>query len=180
MLPRRFALIRHVDYSGVSGIGVVAYGVAFADGHVVLRWCSSHPATSVWASIDDLLAVHGHGQATSIEWIDAPHGDLEGLPAPGGGRRARPVAAGEDEKAAADSNENAGDVTREPDKHGTRAVPDTSEHNGHPGSETLPFLVSDWSRRSGAERQQDHVPRPVRPGRHRRPETPATSSDDPR
>ena len=34
MLPRRFALVRHVDYTGVSGIGVVAYGVQFGDGHV--------------------------------------------------------------------------------------------------------------------------------------------------
>ncbi|HEX6335412.1 MAG TPA: hypothetical protein VFZ85_00515 [Jiangellaceae bacterium] len=89
MLPRRFALIRHVDYTGVSGIGVVAYGVTFADGHVVLRWCSNHPATSMWNSMDDMLAVHGHGEATSVEWIDAPHGDLEGFPGPRGGRRGR-------------------------------------------------------------------------------------------
>ena len=70
MLPRRFALIRLVDYTGVSGIGVVAYGVTFADGQVVLRWCSNHPATSMWNSMDDMLAVHGHGEATSVEWID--------------------------------------------------------------------------------------------------------------
>lgn len=89
MHPRRFALIRHIDYTGVSGIGVVAYGVTFADGQVVLRWCSSHPATSMWNSMDDMLAVHGHGEATSVEWIDAPHGDLEGFPGPGGGRRGR-------------------------------------------------------------------------------------------
>ena len=89
MLPRRFALIRHIDYTGVSGIGVVAYGVTFADGQVVLRWCSNHPATSMWNSMDDMLAVHGHGEATSVEWIDAPHGDLEGFPSPGGGRRGR-------------------------------------------------------------------------------------------
>lgn len=90
MLPRRFALIRHVDYTGVSGIGVVAYGVTFADGQVVLRWCSNHPATSMWNSMEDMLAVHGHGEATSVEWIDAPHGDVEGFPGvPAGGRRGR-------------------------------------------------------------------------------------------
>jgi hypothetical protein len=89
VLPRRFVLIRHIDYTGVSGIGVVAYGVTFADGQVVLRWCSNHPATSMWNSMDDMLAVHGHGEATSVEWIDAPHGDLEGFPGPGGGRRGR-------------------------------------------------------------------------------------------
>jgi hypothetical protein len=91
VLPRRFALIRHIDYTGVSGVGVVAYGVAFADGQVVLRWCSTHPATSMWNSIDDMLAIHGHGEATSVEWIDAPYGDLEELPPTVGtrGRRRR-------------------------------------------------------------------------------------------
>ena len=90
MLPRRFALVRHVDYTGVSGIGVVAYGVAFADGQIVLRWCSTHPATSLWSSLNDLLAVHGHGEATSIEWIDAPHGEVGELPpAKTIGRRAK-------------------------------------------------------------------------------------------
>lgn len=82
--------MRHVDYTGVSGIGIVAYGVAFADGQIVLRWCSTHPATSLWSSIDDLLAVHGHGEATSIEWIDAPHGEMGDVPPPQrAGRRAK-------------------------------------------------------------------------------------------
>lgn len=75
MLPRRFALVRQVDYTGVSGVGVVAYGVVFADGHVVLRWSSDHPATSMWNSLDDLMAVHGHGDGTTVEWID-PTADL--------------------------------------------------------------------------------------------------------
>lgn len=70
VFPRRFALVRHVDYTGISGIGVVAYGVVFFDGQVALRWCSTHPATSLWNSVDDLLAVHGHGSATSVQWLD--------------------------------------------------------------------------------------------------------------
>ncbi len=82
-------MIRHIDYTGVSGIGVVAYGVTFADGQVVLRWCSAHPATSMWNSIEDMLAVHGHGDATSVEWIDAPYGDLEDLTSHAAGVRGR-------------------------------------------------------------------------------------------
>lgn len=70
MFPRRFALVRHVDYTGVSGIGVVAYGVVFSDGQVALRWCSTHPATSLWETLDDMLSIHGHGEATSVQWID--------------------------------------------------------------------------------------------------------------
>ncbi len=87
LLPRRFALVRHVDYTGISGLGVVAYGVVFTDGHVALRWTSDFPATSLWNSIDDLLAVHGHGDATSIEWLD-PATDVLDQP-PARGRRAR-------------------------------------------------------------------------------------------
>ncbi|WP_198663764.1 hypothetical protein [Jiangella endophytica] len=92
MLPRRFALVRHVDYTGVSGVGVVAYGVVFADGHVALRWASANPATSLWSSLDDLVAVHGHGDATSIEWLD-PVSDpfAQPIASRGAGRRARRV-----------------------------------------------------------------------------------------
>jgi hypothetical protein len=77
LYPRRFALVRHIDYTGVSGVGVVAYGVVFFDGHVALRWRSDHPATSLWNSIDDLLAVHGHGDGTSVQWIDDLGGRLQ-------------------------------------------------------------------------------------------------------
>ena len=101
MLPRRFALIRHVDYTGVAGTGVIAYGVAFDDGQVVLRWSSAHRATSVLDSVEDLIAAHGHGEATSIEWIDAPPGQADEAPAQPSGRRAkRPAteAPGEDTK----------------------------------------------------------------------------------
>lgn len=94
MLPRRFALVRHVDYTGVSGVGVVAFGIAFSDGHVVLRWCSAHPATSSWNSLDDMLAVHGHGEGTNIQWIDAPSTELEdvaGVTGPGRRVRRRPA-----------------------------------------------------------------------------------------
>ena len=79
MLPRRFALVRHVDYTGVSGIGVVAYGVQFGDGHVVLRWRSRHPSTISWASLDDLLTGHGHGDGTTVQWIDSAGDGLASL-----------------------------------------------------------------------------------------------------
>lgn len=92
LFPRRFALVRHVDYTGVSGVGVVAYGVVFHDGHVALRWCSDHPATSLWASVEDLLAIHGHGDATNVQWIDDTTDRLHDIQAslnPPQGRRAR-------------------------------------------------------------------------------------------
>lgn len=79
LFPRRFALVRRVDYTGVSGVGVVAYGVVFSDGHVALRWVSSHPATSMWNSLDDLIAVHGHDDATTVQWIDQASDILDDL-----------------------------------------------------------------------------------------------------
>ncbi|HEU0214963.1 MAG TPA: hypothetical protein VFR13_12805 [Jiangellaceae bacterium] len=107
VIPRRFALVRHVDYTGVSGVGVVAFGMVFSDGHVVLRWCSSHPATSTWGSLEDMLAIHGHGEATSVQWIDAPAPELEEVPgASRVGRRARRRA---DRDADADAESSAGD-----------------------------------------------------------------------
>jgi hypothetical protein len=69
---RRFVLVRHVDPSGVSGTGVVAEGVEFTDGSVVLRWRSDTPSTVVYANTAAVEQVHGHGGATDIEWIDRP------------------------------------------------------------------------------------------------------------
>lgn len=69
-LPRRFVLQREHDVSGVSGTGPVAFGVAFPDGTVAIRWRGQHASTVVWATLADAVAVHGHGGATRIEWID--------------------------------------------------------------------------------------------------------------
>ena len=98
MLPRRFALARHVG----DADEVIAFGVAFTDGHVVLRWCSKHPATSAWNSLDDMLAVHSHREDTIIQWIDPLPTELKDLTAVAGhGRRARNRAVRSDEEAAA-------------------------------------------------------------------------------
>jgi hypothetical protein len=69
-------MVRHSDPSGVSGVGLVAYGVQFDDGHVAVRWVSGSPSTSLWDSVDDLMAVHGHRGATVLHWIDHESGTL--------------------------------------------------------------------------------------------------------
>ncbi|MDX2973673.1 hypothetical protein PWY87_10450 [Kribbella solani] len=84
MSSRRFRLIRHQDVSGVSGTGPVAEGVQFSDGAVALRWYGDYPTTTVWDGIESVVAIHGHGGATVIEWMDpeaGPDPDLE-LPPP--------------------------------------------------------------------------------------------------
>jgi hypothetical protein len=76
--PRRFWLVRHHDVSGVSGTGIVAEGILWSSGQVALHWPGQPQCTSTWASIEDLLHVHGHGGWTTIEWIDkgnAWHGE---------------------------------------------------------------------------------------------------------
>lgn len=67
---RRFILVRHVDISGVSGTGIVAEGIEWTDGTVTLHWLGDRPSTTVWNSIDDVDAIHGHSGLTELQFID--------------------------------------------------------------------------------------------------------------
>lgn len=67
---RRFELHRIEDKSGVSGTGVVAEGLEFSDGHACLRWKTQFRSTAIYDSMKDVEAVHGHGGATKIVWVD--------------------------------------------------------------------------------------------------------------
>lgn len=67
---RRFVLRREVDVSGVSGTGLVAEGVLFTDGIVVIRWHGTHASTVVWDDLADAIAIHGHNGATTVVWLD--------------------------------------------------------------------------------------------------------------
>lgn len=73
--PRRFELNRIVDHTGISGTGVVAWGVLWPDGSTVVRWRGEHGSTVVWKSMQDVEAIHGHGGATQIVWLDEEAGD---------------------------------------------------------------------------------------------------------
>lgn len=68
---RTFQLYRDVDETGISGTGMVAEGVQFADGPVVIRWqVGDHRSTVCWNSVADVEAIHGHGGKTRIVWDD--------------------------------------------------------------------------------------------------------------
>lgn len=73
MTARRLELHRDRDVSGVSGTGVVAEGVEFTDGTVVLRWLSDYASTVVWPDLAAAQWVHGHDGATRFVYLD---GDL--------------------------------------------------------------------------------------------------------
>lgn len=69
-LMRRFILDRKEDPTGTSGIGVVAEGVQFSNGQVVIHWLSQLEAINVYANALVLERLHGHGGNTKVVWLD--------------------------------------------------------------------------------------------------------------
>lgn len=68
---RTFELHRDVDSSGVSGTGVVAEGVQFANGKCVICWMTKYSSAAIYDDIEIVNKVHGHGGNTRIVWKDA-------------------------------------------------------------------------------------------------------------
>lgn len=67
---RRLHLERDEDVSGISGVGVVAYGVEFPDGSIVLRWDTKVRSTVFYDNLADLETITGHGGRTRIVYDD--------------------------------------------------------------------------------------------------------------
>ena len=61
-----FYLKRVEDESGVSGTGRIAQGFIFDNGKVALTWLSEHPSMTIYDSIGEVTAVHGHGGKTEV------------------------------------------------------------------------------------------------------------------
>ena len=72
---RRFRLIRQTDVSGTSGTGTIVEGVMFGDGTCVIRWLTLLSSISIYKTVEDLIAIHGHEGATNIQWIDDWQGE---------------------------------------------------------------------------------------------------------
>jgi hypothetical protein len=71
---KTYYLCRSEDVSGKSGTGRVAQVAEFDDGAAVLHWSANTnscgvSSTEVFASIEDLLKVHGHEGRTILEPI---------------------------------------------------------------------------------------------------------------
>lgn len=46
-------------------------GVEFSDGKVAVRWLTAKRSVSIWDSIDDMLAIHGHPEyGSEMVWHD--------------------------------------------------------------------------------------------------------------
>ena len=50
-------------------------GIVFDDGTVVIRWMTAMRSTSVWDSMHDMLAIHGHPEyGSKLVWEnEKPH-----------------------------------------------------------------------------------------------------------
>lgn len=71
---KKFYLERIVDDSGVSGTGIVAVGCQFPNGWVNLYWLKGLTGISFYASMKDLMLIHGHKGHTRAVYFE---GDLE-------------------------------------------------------------------------------------------------------
>lgn len=79
---KRFTMYRRGDLSDTHNEFQAApasepqfEGVVFSDGTCVLRWCTPLRSTSVWATLEDALGVHGHPETryqSEIVWHDTP------------------------------------------------------------------------------------------------------------
>ena len=65
---RTFYLYRTEDESGVSGTGRVAQGFVADNGRVSLFWLSDHPSVTLYDSIGEVQAIHGHGGKTELRF----------------------------------------------------------------------------------------------------------------
>ena len=67
---RLFKLVRNEDVHGVSGTGIVAEGVQFHDGQVVMSWFGRLHTLEVSPSIETTEAIHGHDGRTKVVWLE--------------------------------------------------------------------------------------------------------------
>jgi len=77
-MMRAFQLHRDIDTSGVSGLGVVAEGVVFETGKVVISWLTKNSSLGLYDSLEIMDAIHGHNGNTRVVWMD----DIKNIPGP--------------------------------------------------------------------------------------------------
>lgn len=80
--PRRFALRRYEDVTGMSGEGSVADGVLWPDSTASVRWRGEHPSVVFWdRGRTSVEFIHGHAGATEVEFLDDADEPAEATPA---------------------------------------------------------------------------------------------------
>lgn len=62
----KFYIFRKKDISGISGTGIVAVGVEFPSGKIVIEWTSYQTSIGLYDNMTKFLEVHGHEGNTEI------------------------------------------------------------------------------------------------------------------
>jgi hypothetical protein len=81
--PRRGYVVRKVDVTGISGLGVIAEFCQFSDGSVAWRWLGGPPQNQPkWEFYDNpgvnpFVQISGHNGNTEIVWIDEEEPESE-------------------------------------------------------------------------------------------------------
>ncbi len=61
-----FYFFRKEDLTGVSGTGPVVEGVQFTNGWCAVRWLSTKTSLCFYQNLEEVKAIHGHGDRTEI------------------------------------------------------------------------------------------------------------------
>ena len=69
-LLRRFALVRRHDPTEVSGVGIVAEGVQYADNHMCALFWRNSASGGIYQDISVIREKHCHHGYTDLVWID--------------------------------------------------------------------------------------------------------------
>ena len=71
---QNFWLIRLEDETGISGTGVVAEGVQFANGKCAISWLTELTSIAIYDNIETVEKVHGHNGKTIIRMASGVQG----------------------------------------------------------------------------------------------------------
>jgi len=66
---KQFYLNRVEDVSGVSGTGIIAFGMILPSGRVVMEWQTTHKSIAIYDSIDEIQLLHAHKDKTYIVFV---------------------------------------------------------------------------------------------------------------
>jgi hypothetical protein len=79
-MAKRFNLVRD-DHDSHNEPGVVAEGVVFESGKVVINWTSKPSTIATYDSLADLMVIQNKNGITRIQWMDNTSGDARPRPA---------------------------------------------------------------------------------------------------
>lgn len=67
---KQFYLNRKIDLSGVSGTGIIAYGVILPSGRVVMEWVTEHKSIAIYDGINEIQILHAQPDKTELIFFD--------------------------------------------------------------------------------------------------------------